>query len=243
MSENITVYSTVDEFNVELAKIIVNQIIRKPESVIGLSTGRTTGEIHRIVGTMYLQQRFDVSEVTIFGLDEVVNVPREYHGSCYSMLKTEVVDTLGIKEENFLMLPTNSDDYTRDCENFRKEIERRGGIDVMMLGLGENDHLGFNQPGTPFGSVAHISYMSEKLEARIRKETATPDNIKFGGVTLGIKDIMHASRIVLMADGKNKAEAVRKMLRGPVTEDVPASVLQLHPNCEFVFDKEAASLL
>ena len=175
-----------------------------------------------------------LSSVTFFGLDEVTNVPREYAGACYTMLKTELIDTLGIQEDNFLMLPTVSDDFDKACKLFQQEIESRGGIDLLILGLGENGHLGFNQPGSPLGGETWVTQMNTELEERIRRETNTPPEKELGGATLGIRNIMQARKIVLVAKGANKADIVRKMLEGPVTPEVPASVLQLHPNCEFL---------
>ena len=107
----ITITKNEKEFDCTAAWRIIGQILNKPESVIGLSTGRTTGNLHRLVGGIYTKYPFKVDTVTFFGLDEVTNVPREYAGACYTMLKTELMDTLGIKEENFLMLPTISDDF------------------------------------------------------------------------------------------------------------------------------------
>ena len=159
------------------------------------------------------------------------------------MLKTELMDALGVKEDNFLMLPTVSDDFEKACRDFRQEIARRGGIDLLMLGLGENGHLGFNQPGSPFDSETRVTGMHAKLEVRIRRETNTPPEKKLGGITLGIKDIMQARRIVLVAKGANKTDIVREMIEGPVTTEVPASILQLHPNCEFLLDGAAAERL
>ena len=138
------------------------------------------------------------------------------------MLKTELIDTLGIQEDNFLMLPTVSDDFDKACKLFQQEIESRGGIDLLILGLGENGHLGFNQPGSPLGGETWVT------------QTNTPLEKELGGATLGIRNIMQARKIVLVAKGANKADIVRKMLEGPVTPEVPASVLQLHPNCEFL---------
>ena len=125
-------------FDNEAASRIVNQICRKPSSVIGLSTGRTTGNMHRLVCALHKKLNFDVGTVTFFGLDEVTGVPREYSGACYTMLRTEIIDDLGISDDRFLMLPTISNDYERECSNFRAELKRRGGIDLLMLGLGEN---------------------------------------------------------------------------------------------------------
>ena len=239
----ITVLKNESIFDETAAWRIVNQIITRKDSVICLSTGRTTGNMHRKVVEIYRNSVFDTSALTITGVDEVVNVPREYAGACYTMLRNEIVDVLEIREENFLMLPTVSEDFEKSCEAFKSELERRGGIDLLILGLGENGHLGFNQPGTSFDSTAWVTEMNTELEERIRRETRTPADIWLGGVTLGLKDIMNAKRIILVAKGANKAEAVRKMIRGPLTEDHPASILRLHPDCEYLLDTEAAAEL
>lgn len=237
----ITITDSEEQFDRVAASRIVSQICACPHSVIGLSTGRTTGNMHRGVRKMYDETKFDVSDVTFFGLDEVTGVDRNYAGSCYAMLKNEIIDGLGISEDNFLMLPTKSDDFVGDCSKFKSEIERRGGIDLLILGLGENGHLGFNQPGSALNGTAGTASMDAALEARIRRETGTPDEVPLGGVTLGIRDIMHARRIILVAKGANKADIVREMLYGPVCSEVPASVLQLHPDCEFLLDGCAAA--
>lgn len=239
----ITITQNEKEFDCTAAWRVIGQLLNKPESVIGLSTGRTTGNLHRLIGEIYTRYPFDVRSATFFGLDEVTNVPRDYAGACYTMLKTELIDALHIREENFLMLPTVSADFAKACRDFRQELARRGGIDLLMLGLGENGHLGFNQPGSPLDGEAWVTRMNAELETRIRRETNTPAEKELGGVTLGIKDIMHARRIVLVAKGSNKAAIVREMLQGPVTTDVPASVLQLHPHCEFLLDSAAAARL
>ncbi len=238
---NITIADTRRQFVEAAAWRIVDAIRTNPRAVIGLSTGRTTGDIHRLVCEILRGLSLDLSQVTFFGVDEVTGVDREYAGACYTMLRTEIIDALGIDDDHFLMLPTRSDDFAADCERFVAEINRRGGIDLLMLGLGENGHLGFNQPGSALNGTAGTASMDEALEARIRRETATPDDVALGGVTLGLRDMMHARRIVLVANGERKAPIVPLMLCGPVCAEVPASVLQLHPCCEFLLDREAAA--
>ena len=228
-------------FDLAAAWRIVNTVCSNPRAVIGLSTGRTTGNIHRLVCEIISELHVDTSHVTFIGLDEVTGVSREYAGACYTMLRNEIIDDLGIDQSHFLMLPTESDDFAAECRRFTAEIARRGGIDLLMLGLGENGHLGFNQPGTPLGSTCGLASMDAVLEARIRRETGTPAEKHLGGVTLGLRDIMHARRLVLVAKGSNKADIVPAMLCGPVSSDVPASLLQLHPDCEFLLDRAAAA--
>lgn len=236
----ITVAKSEKDFDATAAARIVDAICAKPRCVIGLSTGRTTGGIHRQVCEMHERTDFDVSEVTLAGVDEVTGVDRDYFGACHAMLLSEIAGPLGIRDENFLMLPTRSDDFDAECRNFRAELRRRGGIDLLMLGLGENGHLGFNQPGSALNGTACTNSMDARLDARIRHETGAKPEDKLGGVTLGLADMMHARRIVLVAKGSNKREIVRRMLTDPVSAEVPATVLQLHPDCEFLLDAEAA---
>lgn len=237
----ITVAKTRSDFERMAAARIVGAICAKPGSVVGLSTGRTTGGIHRAVCEMHDGSDFDVSKVTFFGVDEVTGVDREYAGACYTMLKTEIVDPLGIPEERFLMLPTESDDFAGACAAFTGELARRGGIDLLMLGLGENGHLGFNQPGADLDGTACTASMDERLEERIRRETASSADKALGGVTLGLRDMMHARRIVLVANGANKRAIVKALFDSSISSALPASVLKLHPDCEFLLDNEAAA--
>ena len=237
----ITVTQPREDFYRAAAWRIACEIAATPKAVIGLSTGRTTGNIHRTLCGICRSGNFDVSGVTFFGLDEVTGVDREYAGACYAMLRNELMDELGIKDDNFLMLPTRSHDFEGECRRFTDEIARRGGIDLLILGLGENGHLGFNQPGSPLNCGCRVAEMDPVLEARIRRETGSAPDHKLGGVTLGLRDIMHARRIVLVANGANKSTIVRQMLTGEISSDIPATVLQLHPDCEFLLDSAAAA--
>ena len=237
---NITIAKDEHEFDVIAAWRIIGQMLCKPDSVIGLSTGATTRNMHAIVSDIYQRYPFDTSRVTLFNVDELTNLPRAYAGCCYTMIAEQIARPLHIPDERFIMPQTISDDYQAECRNFQAALEARGGIDLQMLGLGMNGHVGINQPGTPFGSETWVSPMDPIFEARVRKETGVPPEHELGGLTLGIRTMMHARRIVLIAKGEHKAEMVEKMLKGPVTEDIPASVLQLHPNCEFLLDADAA---
>jgi glucosamine-6-phosphate deaminase len=231
------------EFDEIAAWRIIGQMLSKLNSVIGLSTGQTTGNMHAIVSELYKLHPFDTSKVTIFNVDELTNLPREYSGSCYTMIKTQLCDNINIPEQNFIMPPTLSDDFEAECVKFDDELFRRGGMDLQMLGIGWNGHIGINQPGTPFESRTWVSPMDPIFEERVRRETGVGPDHKLGGLTLGIKTIMQTRKIVLIAKGKNKAEIIKKAVYGPVTIDIPASVLQLHPNCEVLLDPESASLL
>ncbi|MBS1916949.1 MAG: glucosamine-6-phosphate deaminase [Bacteroidetes bacterium] len=239
----ITITKNENDFDITAAWRIIAQMFEKPNSVIGLSTGQTTIGMHSVVSKIHAQYPFDVSKITLFNVDELTNLPREYFGSCYTMIKTQLAAPLGILEENFIMPPTMSDDFEKEAKLFEQRLAERGGADLQMLGIGMNGHIGINQPGTPFESETWVSPMDPDFEARVRRETRVPDDVVLGGLTRGIKNIMHTRKLILIAKGKRKAEIIKQAILGPVTTDIPASVVQLHPNCEILLDAEAASLI
>jgi glucosamine-6-phosphate deaminase len=236
----ITITANEQQFDETAAWRIIAQILEKPDAVIGLSTGQTTIGMHGIVAAIHSRYPFDVSRVTFFNVDELTNLPREYAGSCYTMIMTQLVGPLGIPEENFIMPPTLSDDFEAEARLFEERLAARGGADLQMLGIGSNGHIGINQPGTPFESETWVSPMDPDFEARVRRETQVPEHIVLGGLTRGIRNIMHTRKLVLVAKGAHKAEIIEKAILGPVTTDIPASVVQLHPNCEILLDAAAA---
>ncbi len=239
----ITIAKNEREFDVMAAWRIIGQMLEKPDSVIGLSTGQTTVNMHAIVSEIHASYPFDVSRITLFNVDELTNLPREYSGSCYTMIRNQIAGPLGIPDENFIMPPTLSDDFEGECVLFERRLAERGGADLQMLGLGANGHIGINQPGTPFESETWVSPMDPDFEARVRRETNVPDDIVLGGLTRGIRNIMHTRKLILIVKGAHKAEIVEKAVSGPITTDIPASVVQLHPNCEILLDAAAASRL
>ena len=239
----ITITKNEQEFDVAAAWRIIGQMLAKPDAVIGLSTGQTTIGMHRIVSDIYRQYPFDISRVTLFNVDELTNLPREYAGSCYSMIYAQLAGPLGIPEENFIMPPTLSDDFAAEARLFEEQLAARGGADLQMLGIGWNGHIGINQPGTPFESETWVSPMDPIFEAKVRKETAVPADHVLGGLTRGIKNIMQTRKIVLIAKGEHKAPIIEEAILGPVTTDIPASVVQLHPDCEILLDAAAGSLI
>jgi glucosamine-6-phosphate deaminase len=236
----ITITKTEQEFDQVAAWRIISQLLAKPAAVIGLSTGQTTIGMHRVVSEIHARYPFDVSRVTFFNVDELTNLPRSYAGSCYTMIYTQLVGPLGVPEENFIMPPTLSDDFVAEAALFERRLAERGGADLQMLGIGMNGHIGINQPGTPFESETWVSPMDPDFEARVRRETQVPDDVVLGGLTRGIRDIMQTRKIVLVAKGAHKAEIIERAILGPVTTDIPASVIQLHPDCEILLDAAAA---
>lgn len=237
----ITVMENEHAFDVAAAWRIIGQMLEKPDAVIGLSTGKTTGNMHKIVEDIYKDYPFDTSKVRIFNVDELTNLERSYKGSCYAMIHEQVIEPLQIPEEHFIMPPTLSEDFSKECRLFEEALAGAGGVDLQMLGIGWNGHIGINQPGTPFERHTWVSQMDPIFEKKVRDETGVADDYELGGLTRGIVDIMQSRHLILIAKGKSKAAIIRQALFGPVTTDIPASVVQLHPNCEILLDVDAAS--
>src|ERR1700744_4790648 len=237
----ITITKNEEEFDITAAWRIIAQMLEKRNSVIGLSTGQTTIDMHRVVSEIHAKYPFDVSDITLFNVDELTNLSREYAGSCYTMILNQLAGPLGIPDKNFIMPPTLSDDFEREALLFEKRLAERGGADLQMLGIGANGHIGINQPGTPFESETWVSPMDPDFEARVRRETQVPAGTELGGLTRGIKNIMHTRKLILIAKGPHKAEIVERAILGPFSTDILASVLQLHPNCEFLLDAAAGA--
>jgi len=237
----ITICKDERSFDVAAAWRIIGQILEKPDAVIGLSTGQTTIQMHGIVSAIYKADPFDVSRVTFFNVDEFINVPKDYAGSCRNTIYHQLIEPMGISEEHFIMPPTSSPDLREECLRFERRLAALGGADLQMLGIGLNGHIGINQPGTPFESETWVSPLDNDYEVRIRRETGVSPETKLGGLTRGIKNIMHTRKLILIAKGAHKADIIRQALSGPVTTDIPASVVQLHPNCEILLDRAAAS--
>ena len=237
----IVITNDTDQFYRECADKIANVIREKPNAKIGLSTGRTTKGVHKALAEIQKAEGFDCSKLTVFGIDEVTNMPRSCKASCWYILLHEVIWPLGIPEEQFIMPDGNAPDLEAEIRRFEAEVEKDGGPDYIFLGLGENGHLAFNQPGTPFGSTAGLNWMDSSLEERLRRENPDlSEDAKLGGMTLGIRTIMRCQRLTMGANGSNKAKVVWEMLTGPVTEALPASILNLHPNIDLILDPAAA---
>jgi glucosamine-6-phosphate deaminase len=239
----IAVLRSAQEVYEAAADRLASQIRLKPDSLIGLATGRTTSGIHRALADLYLRKPFDVARVKLFGVDEITNMPRTCPASCYYLLYNDVLRPLGVPEDNLVMPDPMARDAQAECVRYEEALTQLGEVDLLELGIGENGHLGFNQPSSPFGNGVWHSWMDEKLHERLCLEYGLDAGAQYGGLTLGIRNMMQCKRIMLAATGESKAYILAWALFGPVSEDVPASVLQLHPDYEIIADEAAAQQL
>jgi glucosamine-6-phosphate deaminase len=224
------------------AQIVQGQIARDPRSVLGLATGSTPLGVYKTLAE-YHRQGLDFDELTTFNLDEYVGLAADHPQSYRHYMQENFFSKVNIRPENTHIPNGAAQDLQAECLRYEQLMAEAGGIDLQLLGIGSNGHIGFNEPGTAFGSQTQVVDLTESTIQDNARFFATPQDVPTQALSMGIKSIMQAKAIVLMASGANKADAVHAALRGPVTPHVPASVLQLHPFVTFVVDQAAAGRL
>ncbi|HHV94668.1 MAG TPA: glucosamine-6-phosphate deaminase [Firmicutes bacterium] len=226
-----------------LAADMVAQLLEnKPDAVLGLATGSTPIGLYEELVRRH-KAGLDFSRVTTFNLDEYYGLDRDHPASYNYFMWEHLFSKINISKDRINIPNGAAPDPEEECRRYEAKIAAAGGIDLQVLGIGHNAHIGFNEPGTPFGSTTSLVQLTPstiKANARFfEKEEDVPRQ----AISMGIKSIMQSRSIILLANGEGKAEAVAAAIEGPVTEKVPASVLQLHPNCTFILDEAAASKL
>jgi len=229
-----------DKFNICIAQKLARQIINKPGSAVCVATGTTTDLIWPELVRLKQELDIDFSDAFFFNLDEYAGVSPDDPGSCYYRIKRDLYAPLGLEEEQFYVPGTPANDMDEGLFQFQKVLDRICGIDLMLLTVGSNGHIAFNEPGTPFESVLYPAKISQSTVEAKKGMFGGADKVPQYGITMGIRSIMQAKRILFAAKGVHKAEIIKKSINGPVTTDIPASVLQLHPFLEVVLDKSAA---
>ncbi|KIL40865.1 hypothetical protein SD70_10535 [Gordoniibacillus kamchatkensis] len=230
------------EFDAAAAQLAVDQIRMKRNSAIGFATGNTTNGFHRALARKIIEENVDVSQITAFNLDETVGLPDTHPSRGICRLKEQLYDPIALEPGQIRYFTGTTGDLEQECRDFEAAIARVGGIDLQFIGIGTNGHIAFCEPGTPFHSGCHVVQLngSQRESIRAKFHFASLDEVPSKGLTMGIKTIMHVKHAVLMAKGSDKADIVRTALFGPVTTEVPASVLQLHPNLTVLLDEAAA---
>ena len=238
----IRIFKTAEEIGVEAAKIFTDAVKMNPNAVLGLATGASPIPTYKNIIKTYNEGGISFENVKTYNLDEYCDLPKNDKNSYYTFMHEQLFNSLDIKEENVHFLDGNAEDTEKECARYDAEINNAGGIDVQLLGIGNNAHIGFNEPAENFtvGSFK-VKLTDSTIEANkiYFDEGAMPHY----ALTMGIEQIMRAKKIVLIATGPKKAEAIRNMIKGDVTPQVPASILQKHGDVEIFLDEAAASLL
>jgi glucosamine-6-phosphate deaminase len=237
----VLIFEAREELGRAAAGLIASAVRENPELVLGLITGETPLECYRELVRMHREEQVDFSQVVTFALDEYLGLSPSHPLTCKSQLMDILLGHLNIRRENLHFLDCNSPNPERACEKYEEEIREAGGIDLQLLGIGLNGHLGLNEPGSPFDSRTRVVELSEVTKGYLSRYFG--QEVPQRGMTMGLGTIMEARKILLLAHGSAKAEIVAKALKGPITKEVPASILQRHPACTVMLDKAAASKL
>ena len=224
------------------AQIILAQIIMKPNCVLGLATGSSTIGTYKQLIEWYNKDELDFSEVTSINLDEYKGLSPEAPQSYRYFMNTHLFDHVNIDKNRTFVPDGLATDSEKSCAEYNANILKQGGIDLQLLGIGRNGHIGFNEPGSAFESLTHCVALKEDTIKANARFFETMDDVPKYAYTMGIKNIMSAKKVLLLASGKNKAKAVYESFFGPIVPGVPASVLQLHNDVVVIADEEALSL-
>ena len=226
------------------ANIISAQVIMKPDCVLGLATGGTPVGTYEKLVERYNEGDLDFSEVTSVNLDEYRGLPKEHPESYWSFMHRNLFDKVNIDPAKINLPDGTNPDAEDACAKYNQIIHAVGGIDLQLLGIGHDGHIGFNEPGEAFELETHcVDLTPATIEANKRFFDGNEDLVPKQAYTMGIRTIMQARKVLMVVNGAGKAEIVKKAFFGPVTPEVPASILQLHPDFILVGDEEALSLI
>ena len=224
------------------ANILSAQVIQKPDSVLGLATGSSPLGVYSQLIEWYKKDDLDFKDVSTVNLDEYAGLDYSSDQSYVYFMRSNLFDYIDIDLKNTNIENGKAADRQAECDRYNRLLEGMQQ-DIQVLGIGSNGHIAFNEPGTPFGSVTHIVDLAESTIKDNSRMFKSIDEVPRQAFTMGLKNIMNAKKILILANGANKAKAVYGLVKGEVTEAVPASVLQLHPDCTLVCDEAAAALL
>ncbi len=231
-----------DEMSRKAANIISAQIILKPESVLGLATGSSPIGTYKQLIEWYNKGDLDFSQIRSINLDEYKGLPADNDQSYAYFMRHNLFDHVNIKSVNTFIPNGMEADVEKECSRYNAIIRSMGGIDLQLLGIGNNGHIGFNEPDDHFSKGTHCVDLTESTIQANSRLFDSIDDVPRQAYTMGTQTIMYARMILVVANGEAKAQAVHDMCYGPVTPECPASILQLHTNCVVVADEAALSL-
>ena len=237
----IIIAKNYEELSARAAEIMLGVVKQNPKAVLGLATGTTPLGLYAKMIADHRENGTDYSQIRTVNLDEYKGLPKTHERSYAYFMRKNLFEGLGITPEQTNIEDGTAKDEKAECLRYDALLEEEPR-DIQLLGLGSNGHIAFNEPGTPFGSGTHVVTLAEstvKDNARLFEDISKVPRKEY---TMGIRQIMQAKKILILASGANKAEAVYRMVKGEVTEEVSASVLQLHPDCTLIADEAAAGM-
>ena len=239
---NLVVVTDYEAMSKAAADIIAAQIIKKPDSVLGLATGSTPVGTYRQLVEMHGAGKLDFSKITSFNLDEYHPISRNNDQSYNYFMQINLFDHVNANPENVHLPDGECADVNAECAGYEAKINGVG-LDLQLLGLGHNGHIGFNEPSDSFAKITHYTPLTQSTIIANSPYFSNPDDMPRHAITMGIGTIFQAKHILMLVSGAAKADIVARVFQGDITPQVPGSILQLHPNITLIADKQAAEKL
>ena len=238
---NIKIYAedTYEDMSAKAAEIFSEELKKKPNGVYGFATGSTPVGLYKELIKLHKTEGIDFSNVTTFNLDEYYPIKKENNQSYDYFMKENLFNHINVKFDNVNIPNGEAADVSEECVKYEEKIKNSGGIDLQVIGIGENGHIGFNEPAKGFTKITNYIPLTESTINANARFFNTADEVPKHALTMGIQTIMKAKKILLVANSAKKKEILHKALFGEITPEVPASILQLHPDVTVVVDKEA----
>lgn len=224
------------------SEIIIKQINKNSATCLGLATGTTPETLYAYLIDAYLEHRISFKKVVSFNLDEYVGISQKHPQSYYQYMMKQLFNYVDMDKKNIHLPKNDYNNLEKNSEDYNKTLENHK-IDIQILGIGQNGHIGFNEPGTSFDQETFVVSLDENTRKANQRFFKSIDEVPTKAITIGIKNIMQSKKILLMASGEHKAKAVKEMIYGPVTQDCPASILQLHPDLTVIVDEDASKFI
>ena len=239
----VTIKEDYEAMSVQAAEIVAEQIRKKPNSVIGFATGSTPLGLYNELIRLHRETGLDFSKITTFNLDEYVGLEPEHDQSYHYFMWENLFKHINVDPRHVYIPDGMADDIDYFCQWYEEQMAEVGGLDLQILGIGANGHIAFNEPGSSLGSRTRIKTLTTKTVEDNARFFDDPEKVPRYAITMGIGTIMDARKLVLVASGEGKAEAIQNTLEGPITAMVPATIVQMHQQAHIVLDNEAANLL
>lgn len=231
-----------DELSLEGTKIVGEFIKNNPQATLGLATGSSPIGLYQNLIKMFQNKEISFKEIKTYNLDEYCGLPKSHPESYYSFMYRNLFSHVDIKDENIHIPSSEGEDMQKNCDDYNRLLHQTT-IDLQLLGIGGNGHIGFNEPGTPFDRETFLVKLAERTRQDNKMFFKEDEEVPRYAITMGIKNIMEAKKIVMLISGKSKAEAVKRLLSGEITTDFPASILHKHPDVTVIIDEPAAALI
>lgn len=238
----IRVYSNYEALSEATANAMIDLVKQKPGAVICLASGHTPLLPCKIFVQKAYELHMDISQTTFLGLDEWVAVPPENEGSCHYFLHHTVFNPLKLQQHQIHVFNSMTNDLDSECKKMDKTIFDKGGIDLVIVGIGMNGHIGFNEPGVDFTNYSHVIELDKTTVSVGQKYFSSAVKLT-KGITVGLQHLMEAKQVILIANGEKKAAVIKKAITEKLSVQIPATIMQTHKNGVIMIDKEAASLL